>query len=300
MNYGLIAGPVVGAIIGYCTNYIAVKMLFRPLEPVFIFGKKLPFTPGIIPKGKDRLAKAIGDAVGNNLLTEEALEKNLLSQEMKDKLRDKIDGQVALLKEDSRRVDQVVTQYIDQETYVEKSSRVERIIAEKVCKKLSDMDLGEMIASQANILIREFVSGSFFGRFINDDLIYSIVNPIRQKVDDLIETRGADIIENKLHEEVESINNKTVGEVIVYMENNGFNAGDAVVKMYSILIEKKLSSILKGINISKIIKDKIDEMGVMEVEEMVLSVMKKELNAIVNLGALIGFILGCVNIFFTI
>ena len=38
-------------------------------------------------------------------------------------------------------------------------------------------------------------------------------------------------------------------------------------------------------------------MDVLEAEELLLSVMKKELNAIVNLGALIGFILGIVMIF---
>lgn len=30
----ILAGPVIGAVIGYCTNYIAVKMLFKPLNPV--------------------------------------------------------------------------------------------------------------------------------------------------------------------------------------------------------------------------------------------------------------------------
>ncbi|MEG0107985.1 MAG: DUF445 family protein, partial [Lachnospiraceae bacterium] len=53
-----IAGPLIGAVIGYCTNYIAVKMLFRPLYPVKIGRFTLPFTPGMIPKGKERLAKA--------------------------------------------------------------------------------------------------------------------------------------------------------------------------------------------------------------------------------------------------
>ena len=38
-------------------------------------------------------------------------------------------------------------------------------------------------------------------------------------------------------------------------------------------------------------------MDVMELENMVLSVMKKELNTIVNLGALIGFVIGILNIF---
>ena len=57
-----LAGPVIGAIIGYFTNYLAVKMLFRPRTPKYLFGKQLPLTPGAIPKGKDRLAKAAGES----------------------------------------------------------------------------------------------------------------------------------------------------------------------------------------------------------------------------------------------
>ena len=36
-------------------------------------------------------------------------------------------------------------------------------------------------------------------------------------------------------------------------------------------------------------------MDVAEVEELMLSIMKKELGAVVNLGALIGLILGLIN-----
>ena len=41
-----ITGPLIGAVIGYFTNYIAVKMLFHPYQPVKLFGRTLPFTPG--------------------------------------------------------------------------------------------------------------------------------------------------------------------------------------------------------------------------------------------------------------
>ena len=51
-----IAAPLIGALIGYCTNYIAVKMLFRPRHEKYFFGHKVPLTPGAIPKGKTRLA----------------------------------------------------------------------------------------------------------------------------------------------------------------------------------------------------------------------------------------------------
>ena len=60
-----LSGPAIGAVIGYFTNYIAVKMLFRPLKEVKIGRFTLPFTPGMIPKRKDALACAVGKAVGS-------------------------------------------------------------------------------------------------------------------------------------------------------------------------------------------------------------------------------------------
>ena len=66
-----IAAPLIGALIGYCTNYIAVKMLFRPRHEKYFFGHKVPLTPGAIPKGKTRLAKSVGDVISNHLVTSE-------------------------------------------------------------------------------------------------------------------------------------------------------------------------------------------------------------------------------------
>ena len=50
-------------------------------------------------------------------------------------------------------------------------------------------------------------------------------------------------------------------------------------------------------DISHIIEEKINDMEVDELEDMVMAVMKKELNTIVNLGALIGCLIGILNIF---
>ena len=76
-----IVTPIIGAIIGYVTNWIAVKMLFRPRKEVRVFGKRLPFTPGVIPRGQARLAKAVGNVVETQLLTPEYMGEKLLSEE---------------------------------------------------------------------------------------------------------------------------------------------------------------------------------------------------------------------------
>ncbi|MBQ9708533.1 MAG: DUF445 family protein, partial [Firmicutes bacterium] len=38
MSITMLAGPLVGAVIGYFTNYLAVKMLFRPRHAIKIGG----------------------------------------------------------------------------------------------------------------------------------------------------------------------------------------------------------------------------------------------------------------------
>jgi len=71
--------PIAGAFIGYVTNVIAIRMLFRPLKEVRIFGIKLPFTPGILPRQRSKLAQSIGAMVERELLTAEVLRERLSS-----------------------------------------------------------------------------------------------------------------------------------------------------------------------------------------------------------------------------
>lgn len=70
----LIAPPVLGGIIGYFTNDIAIKMLFRPYRPIYVGGRRLPFTPGLIPANQERLAQRISNAILGSLLTPEELQ----------------------------------------------------------------------------------------------------------------------------------------------------------------------------------------------------------------------------------
>jgi len=70
-----IAPPILGAIIGYFTNDLAIKMLFRPYRAIYFAGRRLPFTPGLIPRNQERLAKRVSDTIMGSLLTPEELQK---------------------------------------------------------------------------------------------------------------------------------------------------------------------------------------------------------------------------------
>lgn len=61
--------PLVGAFIGFLTNKVAIRMLFRPLKAWHIFGVRVPMTPGVIPSKRHELAINMGEMVGEHLLT---------------------------------------------------------------------------------------------------------------------------------------------------------------------------------------------------------------------------------------
>ncbi len=74
---------IVGSVIGGITNYIAIKMLFRPYNAIYLGTWRLPFTPGLIPKRRDELAKQLGKTVVNYLLTPEMFRKKLFTDSNK-------------------------------------------------------------------------------------------------------------------------------------------------------------------------------------------------------------------------
>lgn len=69
--------PVVGAFIGYVTNRIAIRMLFRPLKAWEIGGIRVPMTPGVIPSKRGELAVNMGEVVGDHLLTSSEIGRGL-------------------------------------------------------------------------------------------------------------------------------------------------------------------------------------------------------------------------------
>ncbi|AMW29581.1 MULTISPECIES: DUF445 domain-containing protein [Arthrospira] len=70
-----IVPPVLGGIIGYFTNDLAIKMLFRPYKAKKVGKFQLPFTPGLIPRNQERLAQRVSDTIMQSLLTPEELQK---------------------------------------------------------------------------------------------------------------------------------------------------------------------------------------------------------------------------------
>lgn len=70
----ILVNVCVAAFVGGVTNHFAIKMLFHPREEKIILGRRVPFTPGLIPKRKDEIAESLGHVVSDYLVTSEGLQ----------------------------------------------------------------------------------------------------------------------------------------------------------------------------------------------------------------------------------
>lgn len=290
----MLIGPLVGALIGYCTNWIAVKMLFRPLNPVKLFGKTLPFTPGVIPKNKDRLARVAGKAVGESLFTEDDLRKVFTNDTTKEKVVEKM---YSMVTNDSF-VEGTAKQWgydvIGEVKTEELKERFGHFLAERIVIAFDRCDLKAMISELGGPFLREKINNPMIAMFISDSLVSSLAGPLSEGIKGYVKGQGSDMVYQMVQNEVNNLCDTEISELI----NPGQHADTvkaALGNVFEMAIEKLVPVILKEVNIPGIVEEKISAMDVYMLEELVLSIMKNELDYIVRLGALIGLVIGCIN-----
>lgn len=89
---------VVGAVIGGVTNVIAIRMLFHPFKPYYIFKMRIPFTPGLIPKRREEIANKIGQVIEEHLITESVILQKLNEPNTREAINDLVIKQLSKLK----------------------------------------------------------------------------------------------------------------------------------------------------------------------------------------------------------
>ncbi|AVQ33349.1 DUF445 domain-containing protein [Staphylococcus muscae] len=124
----------VGAVIGGVTNIIAIRMLFHPYKPYYLFGRRIPFTPGLIPKRREEVAVKIGQVVEDHLLTESLIREKLDAPEMRQTIKQTVTNQVERLKRDDMTI-QTIAEHFDVEVVHTSNQWLEQFVTEQLRKK---------------------------------------------------------------------------------------------------------------------------------------------------------------------
>ena len=301
-----LSAPVfLGGIIGAFTNYIAIKMMFRPYSEKRVFGFVIPFTPGIIPKRQNDLAKAIGKVVSDNLVDVDGISKMLLSDETIGKLETKIDETIHSLQTDECSLRTFFSNYAGEERVENLIKRVNGNLVKKIDGIVSDEKIGLTIASSAMSAFDDKIGDGFMGLLAKNALADTIKDKITPKlanlINDVMRGDGRKMILSIVDDEINRFANGTVASWTANLSDEKIESlKHDVVKLYSEKVKTELPRLLRTVDINKIVEDKIQSMDMPTVERLVLDVANNELYMLVWLGGLLGAIIGMANIFFMI
>ena len=290
----LILGPIVGGVIGGITNKIAIKMLFSPYEAKYIGKMHVPFTPGIIPKEKSRIARAVGEAVSRNLLDAETMSQTLLSDDMIKKVSDELDGVLYGICNSQQSIREFAARYVDEKEIDVASEKLEQRICRAICNKLNDDSIGENIAEVAIRHVQDKLSDKLFGigsiaiEVIKD----SAKSLLADNINEMLRKNAPGMVENMVKGELHGLQNKPISELFTTNAETLAHIKDVCLRIYKSIITNNLPKILETINIQKIIEDRLNAMDMAETERLIISIMDKELKALVWFGVALGFVMG--------
>ena len=174
---------------GYGAAWLAVRMLFRPRLPVKLLGLTV-FPQGMIPRHRERLATAIGKAVGEELVSQETILEELFE---KDFLRRKIDDVIKsfadeLLSEDYPSLVEALPANI-REPVLEAIASLQLKIAEHIEDVLQREETFETIHGFVERRVDEVLSQRV-SEVVDDETFQKILNFLETRIRSAVEEPG--------------------------------------------------------------------------------------------------------------
>lgn len=290
----VIAAPLVGGVIGLVTNGIAIKMLFRPFYPVKIGKFVLPFTPGLIPKEKGRLAKAIGNVVGAELLDTETLTKALASEKIQEAMYRKIDQIIDNLGQDERTFQEFLQNQELKQTADQAVWHVGEKAGQYVAEFLVEKQIGQILFDYAIQEVMANMNGMIL--MMAQPALERAREPLLLKIDELIMEKCPELVEGYIGKEYENWMERPVKDLAVYLWSKKDVIREKIWECYLMLLEKKGADFFRKLDVASIVEDKINEFDLQELEKIIMDISRKELNALVWFGGLLGMVIGFINL----
>ena len=295
----ILLGPAVGAVIGGITNNLAIKMLFRPYKALYIGKWQMPFTPGIIPKEKDNIAKKIGEVICNELLNSDVLSQTLLSDQMLAKIEASLDGVLLRMQSDDRHLSELLLQYVESADMQRMSIRIEEDVTEAIYVKLDSPQLGKQVAKLAVGQVIENLSQARLGGRLSaialDMFRDSVENFLSKAINDMLHNNAKTMVGDLVHQESERLMSLPVRTLAEGKDELFAQVKSGLLKAYRMLVTESLPKMLEALDIKRVVEDRIKSLDMAETERIILDVVDKQLKYLVWLGVVLGFFMGFVT-----
>ena len=249
-----IVAPLLGGVIGYITNDLAIKMLFRPRKAIYIGKFHVPFTPGLIPSQQGRIASSIGDVISTQLLNEETLRQTLLSEKTVGGLQDKARTFLRKLSKDERRISDLLRMPEVQGRINVSVDELEKKLTDALAGKIVEAKLGYAVVDSAIGNKMDFLTqNKLFMMLVDGNAQESIKEKLAEKVDEVINERAPDVAAAIVNKFKTDIMDARLCDLYAKYQDKEDMLIDRLTELYASVLGDNLGRLLRAINIEKII-----------------------------------------------
>lgn len=255
-----IIGAILGAIIGYITNWLAIKMLFKPHTEKRIGGIKVPFTPGLIPKEKPRIAKSIAETVKEHLINPESISNSLNTEEVKGKVKVSVEKKISELLNEEGTLEQRLKKIL-KENYDVQEKRIEDKIYSKVNLLLKDESNKDLALEYILNILKDKLKEepTIVLEFLDKLDLKNLIETISEKVDKeeivLLVEKNIEKLSTGLSESQKSIKDVVPEKLMQATENIVYdNKWIIANELCNTLRREEVSYKIKNAILSKIVK----------------------------------------------
>ena len=286
----LLISILMGALIGYGTNTLAVEMLFRPFAPKYIGKWQLPFTPGLIPKEQGRIALSLGELIEKELFSPEVVTEALNTPEAKATIAAWLDTVIAYAAASERTPRELLIETFGTEEYIRKREDLSALLCAFFVKKATQAKLGESFARQLSRRVDERIPFLPSGKLED---VY--VNTLGKLIDRELEKSLPEIVETYVYREAGSFLGSPLSVTMKKHKQELPKLKDSLLGLVHAAILGALPQLLGSGEIRRLVVNRINSLEPRELNALLKGLMKKELHAIEWLGALLGGILGALT-----
>lgn len=296
MQLTWITAPLIGGLIGLITNSLAIKMLFRPHRAVYIGKFHIPFTPGLIPKEKERIASAIGEVISKYLLDDATIKKAICDPKIKEKIAAHIHNLIGRMKQVTISLEVFLDQKGLSDSLNVMEARVRSSVGDYVTNAVTESNLVDELIESALLSVQAEMN-PIVARIAKNPL-ESAKPQIIANTKEMLREHGPKMIGGYIDQKYTEICDYRICDLAEFAQKHEKEAVDFLWDKYVYFIEKKSASLIKALNLQQIVEERINGYDVAQLEKIILSISKKELNALVWLGGLLGMLMGFVNLLF--
>jgi len=286
----IISPPLIGGVIGYAVNYIAIKVLFQPRKPakpgqaLTAAGTFIGYNSHDIPAG------APESTIAGQLFGIGSLENIIASESFENAVAD---GIAAILTDPESKLS-----FLNEEKSGDSPAlqRLKDALCVRIQAAILKSDLKKLISEQGSQIIYEKLGSSRIGKALGKNLVPAIASPIASQIEKYILENGRSFVMPLINDELNELSQEPVANIISDIFPGEDSLHSIIRDVYARFVKAHGRGLAESIDVNAIIAEKAHFTAPAGPVNSVIEIFRRKLRYIALFGGLAGVVTGAVSL----